>query len=221
MRTGKELIGKPIYSITDGSLLGSVKDLYLGSELGTNSGLYLGSEGLFSRKSRFIAREDITVLGLDAILASGPDVVTDSEETDKAAVWLRREDIQGRELDTSGGTKVGTVGDILFDEIANISGFALARVHVTGPVAESRLVLKEAILDTGGVTGKITVDLSKAERPTIKAEETIEVEDVIELDEPDDPDKVEEPASEESEMPIDVDEPEESEENEPPSPDLT
>ena len=46
MRIAKELIGKPIYSISEGHHLGAVKDVYLDLELGVLNGLYLGSEGL-------------------------------------------------------------------------------------------------------------------------------------------------------------------------------
>jgi uncharacterized protein YrrD len=178
MRIGKELLGKPIYSLTNGQLLGSVKDLYLDSNLETVNGVYLGSEGLFSRKARFIERKDLTVLGLDAVLASNSDVVMDSGEIDKAEMWLRREDLQGREIETPGGTKVGTVGDVVLDDEANIIGFALARVHVSGPVAENRAVMKDAVLDTGGVAGKVIVDLSIAEQPIVEQVEPAETDDI-------------------------------------------
>ncbi|KPK10216.1 MAG: hypothetical protein AMJ56_08625 [Anaerolineae bacterium SG8_19] len=166
MRIGKELIGKPIYSVTDGRQLGSVKDLYLNLDLDMLNGVFLGREGILTRKSRFIGRKDIAVLGIDSVLVSDSDVVTNNEETPEVEMWLRREDLQGREINTAGGTKVGTVGDVLFDEEAQVVGFALARVFVEGPVAESRIVKKEAVLETGGKTGAITIDLTIAEVPT-------------------------------------------------------
>lgn len=177
MRIGKELIGKPIYSVTDGRQLGSVKDLYLNLDLDMLNGLFLGREGIISRKARLITREDITVLGIDSVLVSDSDVVTNNEETPEVEMWLRREDLQGREINTAGGTKVGTVGDVLFDEDAQVVGFALARVFVEGPVAESRIVKKEAVLGTGGKTGAITIDLTKAELPATEPEVIEEVEE--------------------------------------------
>ena len=164
MRLGKDLIGKPIYSMTDGRLLGSVKDLYLDQDLELLTGIFLGSEGLIKRKSLLIARRNITVFGLDAILVKASDVVTDDEQTEEAQHWLRREDLQKRDIDTPGGTKVGTIGDILLDEEARIDGFSLGKVFVEGPVAESRRILKGAIVDTGRDDGVMTVDLSKAEQ---------------------------------------------------------
>ncbi len=170
MRAGKELIGKPIYSVTDGKQLGVVKDLYLDKDIEMLNGIFLGQEGLFNRKSNLIARENIAVLGLDAVLTSGSDIVTDSNVFPEVESWLRREDVQGRGIETAGGTKVGTVGDVLFDEEAKIIGFALSKVNVEGPIAENRIVLKEAVTSAGGVDGVVTVDLAKAEKPFIQDE---------------------------------------------------
>ena len=164
MRLGKDLIGKPIYSITDGRLLGSVKDLYLDQDLELLTGIYVGSEGLIKRKSLFVARRNIIVFGVDAILAKSSDVVTDDEATNEAEQWLRREELQKRGIDTPGGTKVGTIGDVLLDAEARINGFTLGKVFVEGPVAESRRIMKGAVIDTGRDDGVMTVDLSKAEQ---------------------------------------------------------
>lgn len=194
MRIGKELIGKPIYSVTDGRQLGSVKDLYLNLDLDRLNGVFLGREGLLTRKSRIIGREDIAVLGIDTVLVIDSDVVTTNEETPEVETWLRREDLQGREINTAGGTKVGTVGDVLFDEEAQVVGFALARVYVEGPVAESRIVRKEAVLETGGKTGSITIDLTIAEVPATESVSVEEDEEPSEVEE-----EVEEPADVEEE----------------------
>lgn len=164
MRLGKELIGKPVFSVTDGRLLGHVKDLYIDKDLELLNGIYLGSEGLINRKSLLIARRNIQVFGIDAILAKSSDAVADDDETKEMEHWLRREELQKREIDTPGGTKVGTIGDILLDEEAKIVGFSLGRVFVEGPVAKNRMIMKAAILDTGRDDGTMTVDLSKAEQ---------------------------------------------------------
>jgi len=101
---------------------------------------------------------------IDHLMRQGPDVVIDDVDTPEMGMWLRRDELQGRDIDTAGGTKVGTVGDFLLDEEANIVGFALAKVHVEGPVAEKRMVVKQAVIETGGKSGIITVDLTMAEQ---------------------------------------------------------
>ena len=194
MRVGKELTGKPIYSVTDGKLMGSIKDLYLDLDLGLLNGIYLRSEGFLKKKDYVIARKNIAVLGIDAILVVNSDVVTDNVETPEVETWLRRTELQGREVKTSGGTKVGTVGDVLFDEEAQVVGLTLAKVSVEGPVAESRTIMKDALLETGGKTGDVTIDLTKAERPT-RESELIEEEDVS-VDEPENAHSVDEAKTE-------------------------
>lgn len=168
MRLGKELIGKPVYSITDGRLLGQVKDLYLDRDLEQLNGLFMGQEGLFSRKTLLISRRNISVLGMDAVLVKGPDVMVDESEEEEAQFWLRRETLQGRDVDTPGGTKVATVGDVLLDEEANILGFSLAKVFVEGPVAKKKTVMREALVDTGRDDGVMTIDLAKAEQVSMQ-----------------------------------------------------
>ena len=184
MRLGKELIGKPIYSLTDGRQLGNVKDIYLDLELSQLNGIFLGHEGLFNRKARVIARENIAVFGYDAVLVTDSDVETDSNDTPEVELWIRRENFQGRGIETPGGTKVGTVGDILFNEKAKVVGFSLARVFVTGPVADKRVVMKDAVADAGGKEGIVTVDLTKAEKTDDELTELPEIVDDLQTPDP-------------------------------------
>jgi uncharacterized protein YrrD len=166
MRPGKDLIGKPVYSMKDGRLLGSVKDLFVDLDLNVVSGIFLGSEGLFSRKITAIMRENIVIFGIDSVLVTGSDVVTDSTENSILEISLRREEVQGRGVNTPGGTKVGNIGDVLLDENAKIVGYWLSKVRVAGPIAEHRQVMNDAVIDTGDKDGTMTIDLGKAERPS-------------------------------------------------------
>ncbi|MGH2537615.1 MAG: PRC-barrel domain-containing protein [Candidatus Promineifilaceae bacterium] len=163
MRPGKELIGKPIYSVVDGLHLGDVKDLYLDAGLERVTGIFLGQEGLFKRRALLIPLDKVAVLGVDAVLTSASDAVTDTNELVEAQKWVRREELQGRSVDTPGGTKVGAIGDVLLDEASSIVGFSLSRVHVTGPIEEKKSISKAAVVDTGSLDGAMTVDLARAE----------------------------------------------------------
>jgi uncharacterized protein YrrD len=167
MRSAKDLIGKPIYSITDGRLLGSVKDLYVDSEMREVTGLYVGSEGLFSRKARLIPGDSVSVLGVDAVLTADSNVIKEESEYTPSQGWLRRDSIQGRVMQTAGGTKVASVGDLLIDDDSKVVAFSLARVNVEGPVAKSRVVARNAVVDAGGFDGTMTVDLTEAEQPAV------------------------------------------------------
>jgi uncharacterized protein YrrD len=163
MRYTKDLIGKSIVSIDEGRLVGTVRDIYLDAELEWLAGIHLGKEGLISRKSLVIPREDVLVFGVDAVLVTRTDVVRDKKEVEGAEGWLLLDDLEGRKVDTPGGTRVGNVGDAILDNEARIVGFTLSRVHVEGPIAESRSIFQEAIVDNGQQDGVMTVDLAKVE----------------------------------------------------------
>ena len=164
MRLGKDLLKKPIYARTNGRLLGYVKDVYLNPELNWIAGLYLDTEGLIRRKDILILREQIAVLGIDAILVNDENAITDSRTHKEAKEWIRLEQIFKRGVDTPGGTKVGTIGDIILTEEGDLYGFSLARVFVEGPIANNGTVPRPALIDTGNEDGQMTIDLPKLEK---------------------------------------------------------
>lgn len=164
MRFGKDLIGKSIVSMDEGRIIGTVRDIYLDSDLERLIGLHLGREGLLSRKSKLIPRSAIAVMGVDVILTKMSDVVTDDKTHEESAEWILLDKLQGREVDTSGRTKVGHIGDVILNEDAYVVGFTLSRVYVEGPIAENRTIMRDAILDNGNVDGSMTVDLAKVEK---------------------------------------------------------
>lgn len=164
MRLGKDLTGKPIISITDGRLVGYAKDVYVNQDLYWITGIFTGSEGLISRKAKLIERDSVVVFGIDAILVKSSEVETDNKELDGADKWLRLDKLRGRGVDTPGGTKVGVIGDIIIGEEGEISGFALSKVFVEGPIADKGTLPRSAIIDTGQVDGLMTIDLVKVEQ---------------------------------------------------------
>lgn len=170
MRLGKDLINKPIYSIDEGKLLGKVQDLYLDTTYEVVLGLYLGSQGLVRRKSELIRSGDVVVFGADAVLVRNSGVITDDGALPAAKGWARREKLAGREADTPGGTRLGVIGDVIVDPSGRITGFAMSRTYVEGPLAEKRVISRSVIIDTGQEDGRMTVDLAKLEASLLDAE---------------------------------------------------
>ena len=164
MRYSKDIIGKPVYSMDEGRHLGTVRDVYVDEALAWLAGVHLGKEGLISRKSLLIPREAIVVFGVDAVLAKNAEVVSDDKNTPASEQWVRLEKLQGRQVDTPGGTRVGTLGDVLLDEEARIIGFHLSRVLVEGPIAEHPTITRAAMVDSGSEDGVMTIDLTRAEQ---------------------------------------------------------
>ncbi len=163
MRLGKDLENKPIVSISDGRILGRAKDVYLDRELNHLSGIYVGTEGVLRRKSLVIPSEHIVLLGIDVILVKDADVITTSKAMPETGEWYRLGQLQGQEVRTPGGTKLGTVGDVVLDERGAVSALALAKVFVSGPLAQNSMIPREVITAVFQTDDSIQVDLPKLE----------------------------------------------------------
>ena len=163
MRLGKDLTGKPIYSVTDGQNLGSVKDVYFDNALNIITGIFTGTEGLLKRKALMIPSNQVSVYGIDAVLVNENDVIVQEESNEEAKSWVRLSKLKGRQVDTPGGTRVATIGDVVLGEQGNIVGFALSKVFVDGPVAQQGQIARSTIVDTGNEDGVMTINLTQAE----------------------------------------------------------
>ena len=164
MRLSKDLIGKSVVTISDGRIVGDVKDVYMNAEMTMLAGVNLGKTGkLFRRKAVIVPIENVVVFGVDVILIKSDEAVTDSKELEVSAEWVLLDEVEGREIDTPGGTKVGQIGDLVLDEDGNIMAFALARVYVEGPLSDERVVYRDSVIDSGSKDGAMTIDLNKAE----------------------------------------------------------
>lgn len=168
MRVAQELINKPVISINEGQEVGKVQDFYLDQSLTRLSAIYLGSEGLLSRTETLIRWPDVVTLGRDAILVKDANSVVETAEAEEIETYIRRDNIEGRPIDTPGGTKIGRIGDIVIDEEAKIAGFSLSQTYVSGPIAANKAVSRTAIVDTGNEDGVMTANLSEAEKADLQ-----------------------------------------------------
>jgi uncharacterized protein YrrD len=160
--------GKLLISITNGEKLGEIKDMYFDSELTRVTAVLAGSEGgLFSKKDLVIARPDIQVYGVDAWLISGADTLVQPENIADADTFVTLSDLRGRELETEGGTKISTVGDVLLDAETRVLGFTLQKVHIQGPLAERKAIVRNAIVDVGSKDTPMLTILADAEAAAI------------------------------------------------------
>lgn len=172
MRLGKDIVGKWIVTIDEGRQMGKVKDLLLNADLTQLNGIFLSREGLFRRKTVYIPRESVVVYGVDAVLVESAESVIESR-THPIDGWVRLSEIIGRPIDTPGGTKLATLGDMILNADGKITGFSLAKVSVTGPIADNRAIARPAIKDTGNADGTMTIDLPMAEALGMPTENSI------------------------------------------------
>jgi len=200
MRLGKSLIGNQVFGRRDGRRLGEVKDLYLDDELMEVVGIFLGREGLLRPTPRFVERRDIALFGIDALLAESPFTVYEKDEAPEPPGWLRLDQLQGREVRTPGGTKIGKVGDVVLDEEGRITGFSLVNLSVRGPVAEADAVGRSALVNVEDEQGAMTMDLAEAEKALLDVDPSqlfagpVEPEAAEEIEEVLPPEMLEEPA---------------------------
>lgn len=168
MFLGKDIIGNPVITVSNGRSIGKAKDLYLTKDCKTVAGIYLGTEGLFSRQSYLVKSEDVVTIGEDAVLVKHGEVIyEEGDMPEMEANWLRRDELQGRPIDTPGGTKVGKVGDVIINIDGDVLGFSLSQVYVDGPIADNRAVALHTVQDMGHEDGVITVDLKQAEQQAL------------------------------------------------------
>lgn len=163
MITSKDLSNKPLISITDGKKLGEIKDLYLDQDMRQVAAVFLGKEGLLTRKTLLIARSAVQVYGIDVWLVAGSDTVTGPEAIPGAGTFTLAGDLRGREIQTEGGTKIAVIDHVILDNEARVLGFGLGKVYSQGPLAEGKMLAREAITDLGDAKKPMTINLAQAE----------------------------------------------------------
>lgn len=163
MTTVSDTHGKPIIRVSDGKRLGTVSDLYLDYELTRVTAVHIGSEGLIRRTAQVLDRATVTVMGVDAWLVSAPATVVALPEVPGSDTFVRASALRGRQIVTEGGTPLGTIGDVIFDDKGAVHGFTLGRVAVQGPLAERKTIARQAISSLGDERNPMTTTLSRAE----------------------------------------------------------
>lgn len=163
MPTVKEQQNKDLISISDGRRLGKVRGLYLDKDATEVAAVYLGRKGLIFRQSLAVDEDHIQMYGIDALLVAGSDIVSDPKYIPDSPTFLLASDFWGREIETDGGTKIGTVDDIILDQDAKVSGFVLGKISVEGPIAEREAIARAAVTSLGSEDSPMIVELEKAE----------------------------------------------------------
>jgi uncharacterized protein YrrD len=161
MHLGIELIGKPVFGITDGRKIGEIKDLYIDQKLKKVYYLNIGQMGLLRRKVLIVRREDVMVFGVDSILTKNSDVAIESGK--EIVHMISRETLRGRDVLTVGDTRVGKVQDLILDDELHIIGFELGRIYVEGPIADRGTIAREALLDIQPIGESLIIDFGTAE----------------------------------------------------------
>jgi len=172
MLTGKQTQNKALISLTDGKEIGRIKDLYLDEPLKKVAAAFLGSEGIINRKSSAVARDAIQLMGIDAWLVKEPNAAVAPENIPDNATFLLLSDLRGREIVSEGGTHIGAVEDVIFDNDGDVLGFTLSKIQVKGTLAERKAIARSAFTTIGSKTAAMTVNMAQAETAEVPTEIT-------------------------------------------------
>jgi uncharacterized protein YrrD len=167
--TSKDQLDKLLVSVTDGKKLGEIKDLYLDQDMRQIAAVFLGKEGLVNRRSLLVPRSAVQLFGVDAWLISGSDKVVDEEDSPEAGTFTLVGDLRGREIQSEGGTKVGVIEDVVFDDQGGVLGFSLGKVYMQGPLSERKAVARGAITSLGSKNKPMIAGLEEAEANALTA----------------------------------------------------
>lgn len=169
--TTKDLQNKQLISLADGKKIGEVRDLYLDGDMQKVAAVYLGKEGgLFSKKSHALARNFVSVMGVDAWLVDGAFQIVEPSMSREFDQFALVGDVRGREVQTEGGTKIGVVEDALVDDQGNVQAFTLGKVYVLGPLADRKVIGRAAVKQLGTKSAPMIADMAQAEE-LVKKEE--------------------------------------------------
>lgn len=164
----KDFQGKLLISLTDGKKLGEIKDVYLDQEATKVVAAFLGKSGIINRKALTVEISRVKLFGIDAWLVDASDIVIAKDDVSGAESYLLGDSLRGREVQTDGGTKIGTVGDILVDEKCKVLGFSFDKLNVEGPLSESRMIARPAITNLGNQASPMITSLDQAEKMKVE-----------------------------------------------------
>lgn len=167
MQEGKTLMDKSVVSVDEGRLVGTIKSLYVDRELTTLRAVGLAGKGMFNRQKMLVQREPIVMFGRDALFVKQSNVAVEDGQLAEFGSWLRLADLKGRRIETPGGTKIGTIGDILHDQQGQILGFTFDQLLVQGTLADKGYLSRGCVVEVATPEELMTIDLTKAEQQTI------------------------------------------------------
>jgi uncharacterized protein YrrD len=140
MIKSKHIIGKPMVTIQHGEIIGKVRDVLIDPIKYEVAALVLPRK-LLSRKAMVLPRHQVHVFGVDVILVKSDEVMArdDSLATVSSLVAVRKQ-LKGQAVVTEQGIRIGIVDDLYIDESGRVVSYALSKVLVKGPLAESKSI---------------------------------------------------------------------------------
>ncbi len=112
VKTGRELAGLAVVTLTGGERLGRIADVVFQVTTGQVAGFLVDRGGMFS-KPRFLATAQVQGLGADAMTITGEEALT--EAAPATAEEFAAKPLEGRPVLNQAGTMLGKVADAAVD----------------------------------------------------------------------------------------------------------
>ena len=140
MIKSRDIIGKPMITIQHGEIIGKVKDVLIDPDRYEIAALVLPGK-LFSRKTMVLPRHQVHVFGKDVILVKSNEAMPrdDTLENVSSLIAVTKQ-MRGQAVVTEQGLRIGVVDDVLINEQGKVVSYALTKVAVEGPIAESKRI---------------------------------------------------------------------------------
>ncbi len=124
-KTGRELAGLAVMTLTGGERLGRIADVVFHSATGRVTGFTIDPGGLLARH-KFLAAEAVQSVGADAVTVNSADVLLDHPPATNPAETPSKS-LDGRPVLNQTGTAIGKVSDVVVDTAAlTVMSFLLA-----------------------------------------------------------------------------------------------
>ncbi len=112
LKTGRELVGLAVVTLTGGERLGRVADVVFQPSAGHVTGFLVDRGGMFT-KPKFLAASQVQGLGTDALTITGEEALTDMAPVNPDELAVKT--LEGRPVLNQAGTILGKIADIAVD----------------------------------------------------------------------------------------------------------
>ncbi len=114
MKTGRELTGLAVVTLTGGERLGRIADVVFQPTSGQVVGFLVERGGMFS-KPQFLAAAQVQGLGADALTITSAEDLADFDPAASALDGLASKPLDGRPVLNQAGTILGKIMDLTID----------------------------------------------------------------------------------------------------------
>lgn len=158
-----DLNGKTLVDINDGQRLGNISEVMIDPDGLRIAALVTSRGGLLNREDVAVPASAVQVWGKDVVLVSEHGQ-TFSTDDPKYGGWIKLSDqIKGRYVVSTDGTRVGQVDDLLIDSDGRLAGYDLSQVFLEdSPLADHKRIPAEATSSFG--KDVLIVDMDKVRR---------------------------------------------------------